>query len=229
MALPRGAFSGRLLHRLVAILAGAALIHVVEFHLGLGYAGGLDGRLSAATYAIQHCPLRPALAAILGLAGLSLGAAVWTMRLQLQRLADLQGSAPKRPTLRFSRPSAETICRRAILLAAGQYTIFRLALQIMPMRYLMQMHGAQMVMAMSPPVPAAILALLLGLLAALFLTVFEDRLQAVAEAILRLRALHAQIASERRPRPCSMRPALAAQMGRARFSRPPPDISSATV
>jgi hypothetical protein len=218
-----------------ACLLGTALLHVIEYHLGLGTHGGIADRLAAVAYMLQHCPLRGELLVVFGLSALILGSVLTVLRAQLQtlRILDLQlaGEVPGKAPLCEEQITIPCHPLRILflwlLLGAGQTLLFLLALHLMPMTYPMVMHGVHMQMAMTPPVPVVPLSFALATIGAFLLARFERQLAAVIAAIIaRLQALFAPVISSRRPRPLLICRALQQLFGPALFSRPPPLFSS---
>jgi hypothetical protein len=229
------------------IAAGAALIHVIEYHLGLGFNGQPSARLRVIAYMIERCPLRGPLAAVIvGFAVVAVATAV-TMTRQLARLHELD--ARRRPTRRMSlRSPGPNIANRGdrrhvdhghlhppiqylagvwLLLAVGQLALFSLAQHLAPMHYIMEMHGVQMVMTDAPPVPLAPLSFVLAGLGALLLARCERRLHVIERAIAeRLRVLYDEPVASFIPDAPRVSGALALTLGPAILSRPPPLFSS---
>lgn len=225
MSLTRPAFWVRFS---VAALIGVAVMHVVEFHLELGFSGRVNGRVQAMAYMIEHCPLRGSLAILAGAASIVAMVTIMTMRAQVGRLRALEG------TLEAGRESRPRSCttwtlswtRLLLILPALtliQWALFSFALHLVPMDYVMQMHGGHMLMAMTPPVPVLPLSLAVASLASLVLGRLETRLAALESAIAEcLRALFGQVISSPPPVCPAVVRITALRFGPSLFSRPPP-------
>ena len=220
----------------LASACGAALIHIIEFHLALGFQGSLNQRAAAIDYALERCPLRGPLGVLAVAAVLVMALTMASMRAQLRTLRQLDaeiGSASKRKKpLPIER---RTLCIRNlaimwIVLGVAQLAMFALAQHLVPMEYVMQMASGHMVMAVVPPVPPVPLSFLIALLGTVVLAQFERRLHAIAGAIAdRIRALFARARSSNKPLFSAERPALTSMLGPALFSRPPPVVLLATA
>jgi hypothetical protein len=213
----------------LASACGAALIHIVEFHLAVGFRGSLNQRAAAIEYALERCPLRGPLGVLAMAAALVIAVTMASMRSQLRTLRRLDGemaSASKRykPATTELRPlSIRSLAITWIVLGAVQLAMFAVAQHLVPMEYVMQMASGHMVMAIAPPVPPVPLSFLIALFGACVLARFERRLQAIAGAIAdRILALFARARSSKKPLFSPERPALTSSLGPALFSRPPP-------
>lgn len=222
-----------LIRALIATLVGAALIHVVEYHLGLGIRGTLGQRLAAIEFALYHCPLRGPIGLLALLAAIVIAATLASMRSQLRTLHQLEGALTREPdrpkSLRIDRREGyiPTLAAAWLVLGLAQLGIFIVAQHVAPMEYVMHMHGGQMLMGVALPVSPALLSFLIALPAALLVTRLEARLSGIAAAIAEtIRTLFARARSSRRPVPAPARVALSARFGPTVFSRPPPAISS---
>lgn len=222
----------------VASLAGAALIHVVEYHLGLGFSGDVSSRLDAMAYMIAHCPMGgPLLAVGLGSAG-AVAVTSWVMARQLKRLRDLEpGLSDCSPGWVYRLRRAESresssrpdlnpprLVLTSLLLAFAQSLLFLLALHFVPMQYVMEMRGGRMLMAVTLPVPVLPLTLVIGAMFACLLEMLEGKVELLASAIERLRALFGEVRSSVRPVVIDGLRPVVAFLGPALFSRPPPLI-----
>ncbi len=215
----------------IAAVAGAAVVHVVEYHLGLGFKGNSEQRLAAIEYMLYHCPLRGPVGVILLLALLAVCGTLALMRSQLRTLQQLGGTPPSESgwltRVRTKRvlPSISRLTGTWLLLGAAQLGIFLVIGHFMPMEYVMQMHGGHMLMGIAPPIPPIPLSFALALPVAYVLTMVERRLSAIAAAIAhRVRMLFARARSSPRPRLLARRVGLNFRFGPALFSRPPPAV-----
>jgi len=206
---------------------GAVVIHVIEFHLGLGINGTLGQRLAAAMYMVQHCPLRVWIALGAGLAILAFAAGTVKVRRDLRLLRRLRGSGDRHGSNGVNL-QREPVDRRRLVgfclgISAIQWLVFTLAMHAMPMTYVMKMQGSWMVMAMSPPVPVLPLCLIVGLIGGVILGLCERRIRAIASLVAALmRVLFEEPASTANLPASVERPSLTQILGPALFSRPPP-------
>jgi hypothetical protein len=170
---------------------GAALVHLVEYHVGLGSSGG---RLDSMRFMLAHCPVRGGLLVALIATVLTLFA-VWRelrsllgqqRRLILEahrlQLAASHGPAPTMPL-----PMIRFVALLASILA-GQAGLYALTAHLWPMISLMRMHGAWMYME----APGALPLLPLHLVVAVALAALAWRLER------RFTVLRAAIAAVRR-------------------------------
>lgn len=219
-----------------AAVLGSGLIHVAEFHLGLGFKGDPKSRISTAVWMVQHCPMRPELLAIGALASTVIVWALATMRLQMRRLELLsRHTVPAASEAVAAGRRSGLACHWRRLasvwaaLAAIQWALFAAAQHFVPMSYIMEMHGSHMVMGASPPMPAWALALVVGAAGALILAKFERRLVAIVQLIReRIRVLFAAAVSCRPPHTAGVLMAVPVRLGPVLYSRPPPSFSSAS-
>ena len=213
---------------LVVAASGAALVHFIEYHLGLG--AGADARAAAAAMLAQY-PLSGGLLLVALFAALTcLLCAREVRRLarqrsQLSRLARRQGIAPSVPLhLALPRRPARLAQLLAPILAA-QVVIYALADHLWPMSTLMRMDGVLMHMPSAGALPLAPLHLAVSLVLAMLVWRMEHRVIALREAIARVRRLlqlwlDALTAS---PLPlCPQAIPLHVCVGPVGFSRPPP-------
>ncbi len=213
---------------LVVAASGAALVHFIEYHLGLG-AGG-DARAAAAAMLTQY-PLSGGLLLVALFAALTcLLCAREVRRLarqgsQLSGLVMRQGIAPSAPLhLALPRRPARLAQLLAPILAA-QTAIYALADHLWPMSPLMRMNGVLMHMPAAGALPLLPLHLAVALVLALLVWRMEHRVIALHAAIARVRRwlqrwLDALTAS---PLPlCPQAIPLRVCVGPVGFSRPPP-------
>jgi hypothetical protein len=112
----------------------------------------------------------------------------------------------------------------ALGLTVCELGLFGVAGKLVPMEYVMQMHGGSMLMSDSLPAPVLPLALVLALCGAGVLTLFDRRIRRVQQAIAeRLRVFFAEPETDALlgavPPPV---PGLSTLFGPAVLSRPPP-------
>lgn len=208
-------------------LFGAALIHVTEYHIGLGFDGSLRDRFRTVAYMVANCPMRDPLM-FLALAFFIVAILTASaMSRQMDRLRRLDGEPHRRAPVPSSRPGLTFVWPRFagawLALAAAQTALFGLSLHVVPMDYVMQMHGGHMLMAAAPPIPVAPLSLVLAGIGAALLSLVAGRLAWVENAIAeRLTALFAVDDFALRLTDSPQCRILAALFGPALLSRPPP-------
>ena len=191
----------------IAVAFGAAVIHIVEYHLAIGFNGNFSQRMAAIEYALYRCPLRGPLGLIVLLALFAIVATLASMRSQIRALHQLGGQLPSvsrmghAMALRSTKPKCSKLATAWIILGLAQLGVFLVALHFVPMSYVMQMHGVHMVMGVAPPIAPALLSFLVALPGAFLVSMVEEKLRAIAEAIVdRVRAMYARARSSCVPR-----------------------------
>ena len=206
---------------------GAALVHVIEYHLGLGTVGG---RSASIAFMLAHCPARGALLAIAIAATLTTLALLGGLRLLLrtQRRYTLQARAagldiPSMQVRPSPHPGRLVVLYPPLLLC--QAGLYALAEHCLPMTVSTRMHGVVMDMAMRGALPLAPVHLVVALLLALLVWRLEHRFTVLHAVISTLRRLlrqavlaphhvHYPVAP-----PCTP---LSRSCGPGALSRPPP-------
>lgn len=214
-----------------AVVTGAVLLHLIEFHIGLGPSAQRGGRLSSIAYAVQHCPLFTPSALILlvglGVVGATVGLLAMHWRWLTAIEAQLPGGADDHPAL-FTIPVSKGcdswhVARLWLALTLGQSFVFVLSLHAVPMHCQMVMAGVTMDMSTPLPVPLWPLTVALALLGSFILTYFEREFVAIALALdACLRALFGLVRSSRRPDWAFVPMFIGLLAGLTVFSRPPP-------
>ena len=147
---------------------GAALVHVVEYHVGLST---VDGRSTSIAFMLTHCPVRGGLLVVLVAALLTTLLVAGELRALLhqrrrlaraaRRLHLVPPPAPPRSPRRVGRLAA-----LAVSLLCGQAALYALAAHYFPMTMSMRMQGVPMHMAVQGAFPLLPIHLLVaGLLA----------------------------------------------------------------
>ncbi len=173
---------------------GAALVHVVEYHLGLD---GVNGRPASVAFMLAHCPVRGGLLVVIAAALLTLLA----LFRELQRLAGQRHRLTQ--TARCLHVAARPPAARAPLhpgrllalllpLLGVQAGLYALAEQSMPMTVSTHMHGVVMAMAVQSAVPLLPVHLAVALLLAALVWRLERRFETLQAAITALRRLLSQ-------------------------------------
>ena len=212
---------------LALAVVGTMLVHLIEYHLGLGTSGD---RLAAVQFMLIHCPIRGGLLVVCLCAALTVLALLRELRLllgqrrRLTLLAERAGMAT--PLL---APRTPLRLKRLIILflaiLGGQVGLYALIVHVWPMIVAMRMHGVLMDMAV--PGAAPLLPLHLGV-AALLATLawgMERRFRVLHAVIAAVRRLLARLASAVRDVPlpvCSPLARLSEYGGPGALPRPPP-------
>ena len=213
---------------LVACVIGTAVIHVIEFHLGLGINGTIQQRAAAAGYMVTHCPLRVwiALASVLAVGILAIS--LMPVRQDLRNLRRFQEAHPTFAELTTVREPVRSLLLIGLCtgLAAIQWLIFTNSMLVTPMTYSMQVHGSRMVMSMSPAFPIMPLCAAVGLIGGVILAIFERRITIIAAIVAALMRAFGVAPKSHNHSPTSVeRPPLSRLLGPALFSRPPPALT----
>jgi hypothetical protein len=162
---------------LVLAAAGAALVHIVEYHLGLG---GNGQHMATIQFMLAHCPVRGALLVVLVAVMLTAFALFRELRVLWGRQRSLAQAArragvvtsppPGRPPLHAARFVA-----LFLPILAGQLGLTALVARFLPMTFAMDMHGVSMDMSIQPALPMLPLQLIVALLLAAFAWRLERR------------------------------------------------------
>lgn len=236
---PAGMHAVRCLRFAACFLAGVALLHVLEFHLGLGSRGSFSQHLASVVFMLKHCPLTGPLA-LIGMLFVLVGASTLAfMSKQLKTLRMLDSRLLKKgpqveaekeleariPLLTGRSISFAVACWASLTLCIG----FALLLlqDLVPMQSLMLMQGHQMLMSRTLPLPVWPTTMVIAFVGTVILFLCEKRLEVLTNAILeRFRLLFS--GPQRVHQAFSARPqvAISKQFGPSLFSRPPPSLSS---
>ena len=206
---------------------GAAMVHIVEFHLGLGGSG--DWRRSALAMLAQ-CPFSGGLIIVL-LGTLATAFALHTeVRLLIRRRAVLVKQADQVglhiSTIESVEPRhPERLLQLVPPLFLGQALLYALADRLWPMGTIMRMHGSLMTMPAHGAVPLVPVHLVVAFAVALAVWRLERRITVLYAAIAAVRRLlplflTAVRATVLPPAPQARR--LSIRVGPALLSRPPP-------
>lgn len=212
---------------LALAVVGAMLVHIVEYHLGLGTA---SRRLAAIQFMLAHCPIRGGLlvvglcAALTVLALLRELCCLLGQRRRLTRLAERAGVATRVPAARTPL-HPERLIVLLLTVLGGQVGLYALLAHVWPMIFAMRMHGVLMDMAV--PGAAPLLPLHLGV--ATLLTAIgwsmERRFQVLHAVIGAVRRLLARLVNAERAVPlpaCAPAVRLSGYGGPGALARPPP-------
>src|SRR5579885_3023785 len=153
-------------------LAGAAVVHLLAYHLPLGLPPGSRWAATALTL-LASCPLSGALGAVTAVAV----AVVLLALRELRRLRRLDAALARLAATRTASPNMEgaqprSLARLAVLvvlLLGLQLALTGLVDAVCPMQAGMVMHGAYMSMAVPAALPLAPLHLIVAALLALLL------------------------------------------------------------
>ncbi|HVA92753.1 MAG TPA: hypothetical protein VNL71_23275 [Chloroflexota bacterium] len=212
---------------LVAAASGAALVHVLEYHLALG--GGATARAIAADMR-AHCPLNGGLLVVLLFAFGTIGLCAREVRLLMARrralatTADRAGLAPMVQPVQLPRRPGRRL-RLFLSLFILQAGIFLLSAHFWPMGGWMRMGGIWMYMAPSGALPALPLHGIVAALLTLLIWKVEYRLRVLTFGIAALaRRLRRWLAMCRGLTPLAPVPPARriACLGLRGLSRPPP-------
>lgn len=212
---------------LALAIVGAMLVHVVEYHLGLG-AGG--HRLASIQFMLSHCPVRGGLL-VVGLCTFVTLLALWReMRLLLGQRHDLTLLA-RRARLVEALPAPRTPLHLERLVAlflpllAAQAGAYVLLGHLWPMTFAMRMHGVLVDMAAPGALPLWPVQLTVATLLAALAWGLERRFRVLHAVVGAVRRLLARLLSAMRSVPL---PAYAPPTHRAAYGmpgalpRPPP-------
>lgn len=216
---------------LLAVAAtGAAITHLLEYHLALG--GGAAARTAAATM-MAHCPLNGSLALVLVFAVLTLGLCVREVRLLRARRHALVAMSCRAglpavpyPTHVPRRPSRWL--GLFLLLFPLQIGIYLLFAHICPMDSWMRMDGVWMHMAPDGTLPLLPMQLLGAAVLTTLLWRCEHRMRLLRVGIAAIaRLLHHWLAKNQAPIPSGMAVPLRPLFSRglSGLSRPPPILA----
>ncbi|HWE60492.1 MAG TPA: hypothetical protein VHB98_02160 [Chloroflexota bacterium] len=223
-ALALGAGAGVLL--MLAAL-GAALVHIVEYHLGLA---GPGSGLASVRFMLAHCPVRGGLLVVIVAATLTVLALLHELRSlsgrQRRLTLDARSLGVVVPASRDVMPrGAARLVALFVPILIGQLGVYALLARLWPMTFLMRMHGALMVMTVQGAAPLLLAHLVVAVVLATCTWRLEHRftmLQAAIAAVRRLLA-HALTAPRHSVLPlCPPVPRLSSYAGPAALSRPPP-------
>lgn len=184
----------RLSALVLAAICGAALVHLVEYHAGIGSTHSLQ----SAADMLAQCPLSGALV-LIALCALSTAVAVSQVVRRLSRrrrqLRAMLAAGPRRAlaasTLHYAvrpRRPGHLFAIVCVLLAA-QSSVYALSETLWPMGRLMRMHGVLMHMPSHDPVPVIPLQLLVALVFTVVLWRLERRVTVLRAAVGLLHAL----------------------------------------
>ncbi len=223
--LPGVALGAGLLLLLAAF--GAAVVHIVEYHLGLGSSG--DWRANALSMLAQ-CPLSGSLVAIvlctLGAAAVLLHElrALSLQRRRLTTAASLAGIGQPDACLVLPRRPARLL-QLLIPLLTLQFGLYELADHLWAMGVPMRMGGVLMTMPVHGAAPLLPLHLIVAVLLAVLVWRLERRLTVLHFVIATVRRLLGLVGGACRPARIPPGPALrplCAWVAPALLSRPPP-------
>jgi hypothetical protein len=206
---------------------GAALVHVVEYHVGLG---DVAGRPASIGFMLAHCPIRGGLLIVLAIAALTLLALCGELRALMRRRRRLMDEAR---SLRVAPPSPSTCAplRPGRLLALFlplllcQAGLYDLVAHWLPMAISMRMHGVVMAMPVQGALPLLPVHLAVAAMLAALIWRLERRFVALQTAITALRKLLRQALLAVRTVPLPPAPSVApifSFCGPGALSRPPP-------
>jgi len=206
---------------------GAALVHIVEYHLGLGRVGDQPASIA---FMLAHCPVRGGLLVVIIVAMvtvLALFAELRALALRHRRLT----LAARHVSELGSLPRARAPLRPGRLVAVfvpllcGQIGLYALAERVMPMTVRMSMHGELMNMAVQGATPPLPVHLIVALVLATLVWHLERRfvvLQVAITALRRLLRLALLRPHRVRRARAPLLPLLARWCGPGVLSRPPP-------
>ena len=211
----------------VLAVVGAMLVHLIEYHLGLGASGD---RLAAVQFMLTHCPIRGGLLIVGLCAALTVLALLRELRLllgqrrRLTLLAERAGMAAPLPV-----PRTPLRLKRLIILfltvLGGQVGLYALLAHVWPMIIAMRMHGVLMDMAVPGAAPLLPLHLAVATLLAAFAWGMERRFRVLHAVIGAVRRLLARLANAVRDVPlpaCSPVARLSSYGAPGTLPRPPP-------
>jgi hypothetical protein len=206
---------------------GAALVHIIEYHLGLGSSG--DWRANALSM-LAHCPLSGGLVAVILC---TLGAmavllrdlrALSLQRRRLTRAASLAGIRPSVACVVLPRRPVRLL-QLLIPLLIIQFGLYELADHLWSMGVPMRMGGILMTMPVQGAAPLLPLHLIMAVVPAILIWRLERRLTVLRSVIASVRRLlglfGADTQAVRIPLDPALRP-LCAWVAPALLSRPPP-------
>jgi hypothetical protein len=223
--LPGVALGAGLLFLLAAF--GAALVHIIEYHLGLGSSG--DWRANALSM-LAHCPLSGGLVVVVLCTLSALAAVLGQVRaLSLQRRRLTRAASPAvigrsaACTMLPRRPAR--LLQLLIPLLALQFGLYELADHLWTMGISMRMGGVLMTMPVHGAAPLLPLHVMIAVVSAFLVWRLERRLTVLRAVIARIRRLLGLFGAARRPSRIPLGPALrplCAWVAPALLSRPPP-------
>ncbi len=206
---------------------GAALAHIVEYHLGLGSSG--DWRANALSMLAQ-CPLSGGLLAVILCTVGVLVALLRELRAlnrrhrRLTRAASLVGISPHVSCVVLPRRPSRLL-ELLIPLLTLQIGLYDLADHLWSMGVSMRMGGALMTMPVHGAAPLLPLHLIVAIVPALLVWRLERRLTVLRSVIAAVRRLLGLFGVDPQPAPIPSGPALrplCAWVAPALLSRPPP-------
>lgn len=215
-----------LLGLLVAGLAGAALVHLLAYHLPASVP--LGGRWGSAFLTLlARCPLRVPLtlaAVVAALALILVLRDLWRLERLNRALAVISPRQRRREGLDVGRVprSPWRLAGFIIVLLGLQAALFGMVSLLCPMRTSMVMNGAPMAMPISPALPLAPLHLLVASVIGLLLWLTERHLTHLREQIAGRLRLLAHVAGVVPWVNASPARAPHQRCGHALFARPPP-------
>lgn len=216
----------------VLAAAGAALVHLMEYHLGLNASGG---RLASMAFMLAHCPVRGGLLVVLIVTVLTLCAVGHELRSLLGEQRRLTMAARRYhasvlpPGVRGGTRSLTRYVLLFLPILAGQAGLYALSAHLWPMVGLMRMHGAWMYMTAQGALPPLPLHLAVAAALAALAWRLERRFVALGAAIVAARRVLARILARARlvSLPASPPGArLSSYGGPAALSRPPPRLAA---